>query len=83
MGFKLMPAEYSDIHQLVDVIYVANADPRDPFVDLCLPGMGAWSSATIEEGMVEVAKNYLAEWQASKTQKWLKIVDEDTETIVR
>lgn len=82
MGLKLLPAEHSDMRALVEVIYSANSDPRDPFVDLCLPGLGAWSNATRDEGIDEVTKNYLAEWKASTTQTWLKVVDE-MGTIVR
>ena len=83
MGLKLLPAEYSDMRILVEVIYAANSDPRDPFVDLCLPGLGEWSSATLEEGLEQVTRNYLAEWKASKTQHWMKVVDEDTGKIIR
>ena len=83
MGLKLLLADYSDMRQLVEVVYAANSDPRDPFVDLCLPGLGAWSKATLEEGINEVTKNYLTEWKASKTQTWLKVIDEDTGNIVR
>ena len=83
MGLKLLPAAYSDMRRLVEVVYAANSDPRDPFVDLCLPGLGAWSKATLEEGIDEVTKNYLLEWQGSKTQTWLKVVDGDTRKIVR
>lgn len=83
MGLKLLPASYSDMPGLVQVLYSANSDPHDPFVDLCLPGIGAWSTSTVEEGMEEVRKNYLADWQASKTQHWMKVVDEETGQIVR
>ena len=75
MPLQLLPAEFSDMRELVDVVYAANSDPRDPFVDLCLPGLGAWSSASREEGVEEVTKNYLAEWKGSKTQTWMKVVD--------
>ncbi|KAH7113910.1 hypothetical protein B0J11DRAFT_143415 [Dendryphion nanum] len=82
MGLKLLPAEYSDMRDIVEVIYAANSDPRDPFVDLCLPGLGAWSSATHNEGVEEVIKSYLGDWQSSTTQKWLKIVDDGTGKII-
>ncbi|KAF2796037.1 GNAT acetyltransferase-like protein [Melanomma pulvis-pyrius CBS 109.77] len=82
MSLQLLPADYSDMRELVEVIYAANSDPRDPFVDLCLPGLGAWSDATHDRGVEEVTKNYLAEWQVSNTQTWLKIVDTGTGKIV-
>ncbi|KAF2011277.1 GNAT acetyltransferase-like protein [Aaosphaeria arxii CBS 175.79] len=78
MGLKLVPAKHADMHEMVEVVYIANSDPRDPFVDLCLPGLGDWSSSTLEEGIDEVTKNYLEEWKASSTQTWLKVVDENT-----
>ena len=83
MGLKLLPAEHSDMRELVEVIYAANSDPRDPFVDLCLPGLGNWSNATREEGIKDVAKSYLAEWKASSTQTWKKVIDEDSGRIIR
>lgn len=83
MGLKLLPAEYTDMRELVEVIYTANSDPRDPFVDLCLPGLGAWSKATREEGVEKITKMYLEEWKESTTQTWLKIIDEDSGKVVR
>lgn len=82
MGLKLLPAEHSDMRALVEVVYAANSDPRDPFVDLCLPGLGAWSKATLEEGICQVTQKYLEEWKATPTQTWLKVVEEETGEIV-
>lgn len=82
MGLQLLPAECSDIREIVEVLYAANSDPHDPFVDLCLPGLGNWSNATREEGIEDVAKSYLEEWQASKTQTWYKVIDKDSGKII-
>ncbi|PSN65966.1 hypothetical protein BS50DRAFT_588756 [Corynespora cassiicola Philippines] len=83
MPLKLLSAEYSDMRELMEVMYPACSDPRDPFVDLCMPGLGEWSTSTQGEGIDELAKNSLGEWKLSETKVWVKVVDEESDKIVR
>jgi hypothetical protein len=82
MPLQLHTASYNDIDELVKIIYAANSDPHDPFVDLCLPGLGHDSPVRRVRGEKETAMTYIADWKASSTQHWLKVVDTDTRKTV-
>lgn len=82
MPLKLLPTEYLDMRELMEVMYAACSDPRYPFVDLCMPGLDEWSTSTLDEGIDGLAKNSLEEWKLSETQVWMKVVDEESGKIV-
>jgi len=82
MPLHLYTASYADIDELVKVMFAANSDPHDPFLDLCLPGLAHDSPIRRGRGEKETAATYLADWEASTTQHWLKVVDSATGKIV-
>lgn len=82
MPLQLHPASYSDMDELIKVMYAANSDPHDPFIDLCCPGLNPDSGVRRVRGERETAENYLADWENSETEFWMKVVDSDTGRIV-
>jgi hypothetical protein len=79
----LSPATFKDMEGMVKVIYAVSRELHDPFVDLCLPGLGKEpSGVSVEQGIEDTTKRYIEEWKKMPRTQWVMVIDDESEDIV-
>ena len=81
MALQMQKAEYSDMEQLIALVFAAYEDPYEPFVDLLFPGIHQ-DYISREQGLHDAAERLLAGWKSRPYEHWLKVVDSKTGEIV-
>lgn len=81
MPLELIEAGYDDIYDMTEALFDSYA--HVPFVDMVLPGVAPNSPVPRERGVRDAGDRFLAQWKASPVEHWLKVVDTESNRIVR
>ncbi|RFU29815.1 hypothetical protein B7463_g6520, partial [Scytalidium lignicola] len=72
-GIKLLPAEHSDMQEILEMHLLAFRNPLEPFINVLYP---------LDEPIEQAAKRALDSWVGNPSSTYMKVVDEETGKII-